>query len=117
MPPQFGGLGLGLAIAKAIVDAHGEQIHAKSLGAGRGATFAVTLQLAETQQSANAQLAPAKSPAANKAVRILLVRKLPPGGRRFWIYSHHRASFPSIPPILELCMKARVSILGNIELT
>jgi nitrogen-specific signal transduction histidine kinase len=73
VPPQYGGLGLGLAIAKAIVDAHGGHIQAESLGAGRGATFTVTLPLAETQQSVNAQLAPPKSPGAQKAHRILLV--------------------------------------------
>ena len=40
----FGGLGMGLAISKAVVDAHGGDIIAQSLGAGKGSTFAVTLQ-------------------------------------------------------------------------
>jgi CheY-like chemotaxis protein/anti-sigma regulatory factor (Ser/Thr protein kinase) len=40
---QFGGLGLGLAIAKAIVDLHGGEIHAESEGPGKGATFVVHL--------------------------------------------------------------------------
>ena len=38
-----GGLGLGLAIAKHIVDAHGGTIVASSDGAGHGATFSVHL--------------------------------------------------------------------------
>ena len=38
-----GGLGLGLAISKAIVEMHGGTISAKSPGVGRGATFTVTL--------------------------------------------------------------------------
>jgi PAS domain S-box-containing protein len=37
------GLGLGLAICKGIVDAHGGRIRASSPGAGRGATFEVDL--------------------------------------------------------------------------
>jgi PAS domain S-box-containing protein len=42
---EFGGLGLGLAISKQLVDLHGGSIQAKSLGEGRGATFVVSLPL------------------------------------------------------------------------
>ena len=38
---RFGGLGLGLAIARAVVDLHGGQIQAHSDGPDRGATFTV----------------------------------------------------------------------------
>jgi PAS domain S-box-containing protein len=38
---RFGGLGLGLSIARAIVDLHGGAIHAESAGKGRGATFVI----------------------------------------------------------------------------
>jgi two-component system sensor histidine kinase BaeS len=38
-----GGSGIGLAIAKAIVEAHGGTIHADSPGPGQGATFTITL--------------------------------------------------------------------------
>jgi len=40
---RFGGLGLGLAIARAIVDLHRGAIRAESAGAGQGATFTVEL--------------------------------------------------------------------------
>jgi signal transduction histidine kinase len=42
---KFGGLGLGLAIAKQLVELHGGSLQAKSLGEGKGATFVVTLPL------------------------------------------------------------------------
>jgi signal transduction histidine kinase len=44
-----GGLGLGLAIARRIVEAHGGRIRASSAGAGTGATFEVMLPLAATE--------------------------------------------------------------------
>ncbi len=42
---EYGGLGLGLAIAKASVLGHGGEIRVESPGEGRGATFIVTLPL------------------------------------------------------------------------
>ncbi|HEY9749411.1 MAG TPA: ATP-binding protein, partial [Allocoleopsis sp.] len=42
---QFGGLGLGLAIARHLVELHGGTVQAESLGEGRGATFTVKLPL------------------------------------------------------------------------
>ncbi len=43
---QFGGLGLGLAISKALVDMHAGHITAQSAGPGRGAVFSVSLPAA-----------------------------------------------------------------------
>jgi signal transduction histidine kinase/CheY-like chemotaxis protein len=45
---RFGGLGLGLAISKAMVAAHGGIIKAESHGKDRGATFIVTLDTVAT---------------------------------------------------------------------
>ncbi|MBD2453969.1 PAS domain S-box protein [Nostoc sp. FACHB-87] len=42
---NFGGLGLGLAIARKIIEAHGGSINAASAGEGQGATFTVQLPL------------------------------------------------------------------------
>lgn len=42
---EFGGLGLGLSISKATVEAHGGSLRAESAGRERGATFIVTLPL------------------------------------------------------------------------
>jgi hypothetical protein len=50
---QFGGLGLGLAIVRHLVELHGGTIRAKSDGDGKGAAFTVRLPLKDevTEQS------------------------------------------------------------------
>jgi len=45
---KYGGLGLGLAISKRVVDLHRGSITAHSAGPGQGATFVVTLNAMET---------------------------------------------------------------------
>ena len=45
---RYGGAGLGLSIAKELVEAHKGQIVAESPGIGHGATFVVTLPVAES---------------------------------------------------------------------
>ncbi len=45
---RVGGLGLGLAIVRHIVELHGGQVEAKSDGAGKGATFFVSLPVRAT---------------------------------------------------------------------
>jgi PAS domain S-box-containing protein len=58
----FGGLGLGLAICKQLVELHGGTITAVSEGEGRGATFSVHLPLSIVQL--NGQGAPRAHPTA-----------------------------------------------------
>jgi signal transduction histidine kinase/ActR/RegA family two-component response regulator len=43
---RYGGLGLGLAIAKQLAEMHGGSVRAKSPGEGQGATFTMTLPIA-----------------------------------------------------------------------
>jgi PAS domain S-box-containing protein len=81
---QFGGLGLGLAISKALVDLHGGSLTAASKGPGQGATFTVTLETVEAPIFAEKEIAPSLPVAAGttgvmqghhqqQQLRILLV--------------------------------------------
>lgn len=45
MTRQHGGLGIGLSIARALVEAHGGRIWADSPGMGKGATFTISLPM------------------------------------------------------------------------
>jgi PAS domain S-box-containing protein len=69
---QFGGLGLGLAISKHLIDLHNGRIEAESRGRSFGATFKITLEaLPEGAEETWANSASTKHPA--KPLRILLV--------------------------------------------
>lgn len=50
----FGGLGLGLAIVRHLVELHGGSVSAESEGIGKGATFAVTFPLLVDRKEATA---------------------------------------------------------------
>jgi PAS domain S-box-containing protein len=72
----FGGLGLGLAISRAIVELHDGSITAVSAGRNKGAKFVIRLQAVESAAAAGA--APsfggvADAPVSSRSLRILLV--------------------------------------------
>ena len=77
---QFGGLGLGLAISKTVVEIHGGRILASSPGPGRGATFRVELPTTTGVPRIEAP-APTLSQATRERLRILLVEDHPDTAR------------------------------------
>ena len=69
---QFGGLGLGLAISKALVETHHGKLIAESEGRDKGSTFTAIFPLSETSGDAKQNASPAIA-VAHKAMRLLLV--------------------------------------------
>jgi PAS domain S-box-containing protein len=74
---KFGGLGLGLAIVRQLVELHGGTVYADSAGEGRGATFTVRLPLLKTKgeeiQDDHQSLPVISLPHALRGLRILVV--------------------------------------------
>jgi PAS domain S-box-containing protein len=70
---RYGGLGLGLAISKRVVDLHHGTISARSAGPEQGSTFVVTLNAMETSLLEGPVLFLESEPAVARHLRILFV--------------------------------------------
>src|SRR6202012_3818279 len=78
MTREFGGLGLGLAISKAVIDMHGGHITARSDGPGCGATVTIELRTAAAsrERAGNVPVRPPGAdyvPRRDPPVRVLIV--------------------------------------------
>lgn len=80
---SHGGLGLGLAIVRHLVELHGGTVQAESLGLGNGATFIVNLPIRairikasepeQVQPTLRSEEVPTSSPPALDGLRVLVV--------------------------------------------
>lgn len=70
---RFGGLGLGLAISRSIMSAHGGRIEAHSAGINHGSTFTLHFPLAAPEANRGEGALPAAPAARGEALNILLV--------------------------------------------
>jgi PAS domain S-box-containing protein len=68
---RSGGLGIGLSVCKRLIEMHGGALQAFSEGPGRGATFTLSLPIAEPVATAPAS--PAEPPVVAGALRVLIV--------------------------------------------
>ncbi len=70
---QFGGLGLGLTITKAMLEMHGGTIRAASEGPGKGTTFSITLPMVPSLPPRRQAEAVRRPETRSRSLRILLV--------------------------------------------
>lgn len=91
--PQRSGLGLGLAIARAICELHGGRISARSDGPGRGSEFVISLPLAP-ESAAHAR---PSEPATEKSATTARA----PGARRILVADDNQAVRNSFAAILK----------------
>jgi PAS domain S-box-containing protein len=70
---HYGGLGLGLAISRALIELHGGRVSVRSAGKDRGTTFVVELAMEEAEVPLNQQSPPPDQSSGRVPVRILIV--------------------------------------------
>ncbi len=85
---RFGGLGLGLAIARGLVQQHGGTLEASSPGSDLGATFVLKVPLTLSAGSAPSKQR-AKGPAPGKGGRLLLVEDNDDSGEALTLVLRH----------------------------
>ena len=117
---QFGGLGLGLAVSRAIVELHGGRLIAASDGKDRGATFRIRLPVSSVQIDLDetgvfARARPVRPPAAERPLRILLVEDHPDTaaamGEVLGLMGHQVTTAGSVAAALEAAARGEHDLL------
>jgi signal transduction histidine kinase/CheY-like chemotaxis protein len=91
---RFGGLGLGLAISKALIDAHGGKIHVESPGKDRGSTFSLRLKTVAAPAVAG--------DGAEEAPTVSRKKEIPkPSQRRVLVVDDHQDTCTGMKMMLE----------------
>ncbi len=104
---RMGGLGLGLAISKTIVERHGGRLTVASEGRGRGATFTVELPLR------SGEAAPASPPRQEAAKAAAAAAAAPSGPLRILLIEDHQDTAAALADLLDL-MGHRVTVAGSV---
>ncbi|WP_374676040.1 response regulator [Ideonella sp.] len=104
---QYGGLGLGLAIAHGLVAEHGGHLRADSDGRDRGATFTLRLPGACAVEAGAADTAPATEAPLARGQRVLLVEDSPDAAESLRLslqqYGYQVTHAPSVGAALRAC--------------
>lgn len=68
-----GGLGIGLALVRQLVELHGGSVNASSPGLGQGSVFSVRLPTVDAPQPSNGELPSANATPSTKSLKVLVV--------------------------------------------